>query len=338
MLWFALATAMAQSGPISSSSDRADQSSNRLRFVRSFSSAQDIEGSLHPVLDKTVDIVAGPADPLVHVDSLQRPTAVIADSNQHVFVADPGGKEVHIFDFGRSKYGILDAGGERISSPVGFALDAEDNLYITDANSRTILVYNAAGKFRREIGLLRGGESYFDDPAGLAIDRGTGTLYICDTRRHMVIAMDSKGHLVGRFGKRGGGDTPGDFQFPTQPIIAGGELYVLDSGNHRIQVLTLTGHFVRSISIVYSDRNMGFAVDRDLNLYVADPVTRVLQVFNHDGQPLYTFDPTTHPEGEFSRPTGLWVSANNCLYVVDSGNRKRIDVFEILGKETAHCR
>jgi len=42
------------------------------------------------------------------VDALQSPVAVTVDSHDRVFVADPGAKAVHVFDFIRSKYGLLD--------------------------------------------------------------------------------------------------------------------------------------------------------------------------------------------------------------------------------------
>lgn len=321
----------------SNSRSNSSQAAN-LHYVRSFSSVRDVQPSFHPILDKTLDIIAGPADPAPRIDSLQSPAAVIEDSKQRVFVADPGAKAVHIFDFGRSKYGLLDADGERLGSPLALALDGEDSLYVTEANSRTILVYDAAGKFRRRLGELQGGESYFEDPQGIAIDHTTGRIYVCDAHRHMVVVMDGRGRLITLIGKRGGGDKPGEFRFPTQVVARNGELFVLDMGNRRVQIFDLAGKFRRDFHLIFADHNTGLAVDRELNIYATDPVLKIIQVFNHDGRPLYTSDPTTSPEGEFSRPSSLWVSAEDCLYVVDSGNRRRISVFQIGEKDARHCR
>ena len=82
------------------------QASASLSFVRSFSSADDVKPE-HPILDRTLDIIAGPADPVTHVDALKSPSAVATHSNHRIFVADPGAHAVHIFDFVQSKYARL---------------------------------------------------------------------------------------------------------------------------------------------------------------------------------------------------------------------------------------
>ena len=104
------------------------QASASLSFVRVFSSADDVRPS-HPILDRTLDIIAGPGDPVTRVDALQSPSAVATDSNHRVFVSDPGAKTVHVFDFKRSKYGRLDGRGDRLP-PGSLAVDGQDNLYI----------------------------------------------------------------------------------------------------------------------------------------------------------------------------------------------------------------
>jgi hypothetical protein len=318
-------------------SGQPGQNPAKLHFVRAISSPQDFQQPLHPILDKTLDIIAGPADPTSHIESLQSPAAVVTDAIGRIFVADPGAKSIHVFDPPHSKYSLLDAGEDRLGSPIALAVDSDDNLYVIDENSRTILVYNSAGKFRRRLGELHGGESYFEQPTGIAINRSTGWIYICDSRRNMVVVMDGRGHLVSRLGQRGGGEESGDFRAPTQAVVAGKELFVLDTGNRRVQIFDLTGHFRRAIKAVITDARAGLAVDNELNVYVSDPALKVIQVFAHDGHPLYTYDPTATAEGEFSRPTGMWVSPENCLYLVDSGNRRRLDLFQIAGHEGHQC-
>src|SRR6478609_7003876 len=107
------------------------QASANLSFVRSFSSADDVKPE-HPILDRTLDIIAGPADPVTHVDALKSPSAVATDSNHRIFVADPGAHAVHIFDFVQSKYSRLGEHGDRLRVPVALAFDGQDNLYVVD--------------------------------------------------------------------------------------------------------------------------------------------------------------------------------------------------------------
>ena len=180
-----------------------------------------------------------------------------------------GEKQAHIHNmnmtssssYRNSKYSLLDRGSDRLGVPIALAVDAQNNLYVIDERSRTILVYDSAGKFRHALGALSGGESYFESPAGIAIDTTSGHIYVCDKHRHMIIVMDDRGRLIGKAGKRGGGDRPGDFRLPTQVAVAAGELFVLDVGNARVQIFDTALHFHRVINLAYADHHTGLAVD-----------------------------------------------------------------------------
>ena len=298
-----------------------------LSFVRMFSSPDDVKPE-HPILDRTLDILAGSADPKAPVAAMQSPSAVITDSIHRIFVADPGAKTVHIFDFAHSKYDRLDRRGDRLQVPVALAVDGQDNVYVVDQISRTVLVYDSAGKFRRYLGKLRGGESYFDNPAGIAVDKAARRIYVCDRQGHMIFVMDERGKLIRKLGSRGAGSRPGEFRFPSQVVVAGGELFVLDTGNTRIQVFDTAGHFRRALNLGYADRSTGLAVDNRGNIYISDSGLNQIQVLNHEGQTLYSFDPTTIKGANFSHPSAMWVDEGGSMYVVDSQSN-RVGVFQI---------
>ena len=302
--------------------------------MRVFSSADDVKRE-HPVLDRTLDIIAGTADPEARVDAMRSPSAVTTDSNQRVFVADPGAQTVHIFDFIRAKYGRLDRRGDRLHVPVALAVDSQDNLYVVDQTSRTILVYDSAGKFRRYLGKLRGGESYFDSPAGIAIDKAARRIYVCDRQGHMIFVMDERGKLISRIGRRGGGNRTAEFRFPTQVVVADSELFVLDAGNTRIQVFDTGGHFLRALNLGYADRHTGLAVDKRGNIYISDSSLNEIQVLGHEGQTLYTFELTTIKGANFGHPSGMWVDAGSSIYVVDSQSNC-IGLFQINAENALH--
>lgn len=307
-----------------------------VHYVGSFSSAKDF-GPKHPILDRTLDIVAGPADPSPVVDYLRMPVAVVRNSRGKVFVADPGANAVHVFDFAHSRYRVLDSEAGGAGRPVALAVDAADNLYLSDESSRTILIYDSTGKFRRRLGKLRGGEAYFDSPIGLAVDRSTGNLYVCDSRRNMVLVMDSQGRVIQRIGKRGGGDQPGDFRGPTQAVLSGGELFVLDTGNRRVQIFDARGHFRRATQLAYADEKSGLAVDAE-NVYLTNSVLREIQVYPRVANPAYEYPLHTADAGALADPTGLWITADQCLYVLDSGQPARVILFQIGAKDKGRCR
>jgi DNA-binding beta-propeller fold protein YncE len=313
------------------------QNSAGLNFVSSFSSAADVRGPLHPLLDRTLDIIAGPKDAAFLVNVLKSPSAVTADSDDRVFVADPGARAVHMFDFIHSKYGLLDGGNDRLGIPVSLAVDGQDNLYVVDERTRTVLVYDSAGQFRRYLGRLTGGESYFESPTGMAIDKPSGRIYVCDTHRHMIIVMDDRGRLIGKAGKRGGGSQPGDFRLPSRAVVLGGEVFVLDVGNTRIQIFDTDLHFLRAIDLAYADHRTGLAVDNRGDIYVSDPVLHWIQVFSREGRLLHTFDTSKVQGANFSHPSSMWISSGSCLYVVDSQSN-RVGLFQISGENARQCR
>ncbi|MFZ3211168.1 MAG: 6-bladed beta-propeller [Terriglobales bacterium] len=305
------------------------------RFVREFSSAQDVKRD-HPLLDRTLDIVAGPKTGDTFIDALQAPYAVTTDSAHRVLVTDLLAKKVHIFDFGHSKYSRLKDGVD-LRRPVGVAADREGNVYVADSGLGAVLVYDSSGKFRHFLKPSKGKESYFEGPSGLAIDRTTEHIYVCDSPRHMIIVLDKNGRVLNRFGKRGGGTGEGEFRFPTQLVAIGGEIVVLDSGNSRLQVLDVSGRFRREIHLFGSDSRSGLAMDEDGTIYVSDAVVNQVFVFNHDGRLLYTFGQMGEKAGEFDGASGLWVDSGHCLYVVDAHN-KRVQAFQIHGTSTNDCQ
>ena len=204
----------------------------------------------------------------------------------------------------------------------------------TKASSTVLQSMMRRWKFRRYLGKLRGGESYFSSPTGIAIDRATGHIFVSDRQAQMIFVMDKRGKPIRKLGSRGGGSQPGEFKSPTQVVVAGHELFVLDAGNTRIQVFDLSGRFLRAMSLGYADQHTGFAVDNDADVYVSDRALNQIQIFGPDGQPLYRFDPSSIKDENFGHPSAMWVDGKH-LYVVDSQSQ-RVGLFQIGAGAAAH--
>jgi len=305
-----------------------------LQFVRQFSGAAEVTHDSHPVANRTLDIVAGPAETHPTIDHLVAPNAVTTDGRQRVLVTDPQAGVLHVFDFAESKYFALGGRASHLKSPCGVAVDAAGNIYVTDPVVVAVAVYDARGRFLHYLGKLAGAESYFQYPKGIAIDEPTGHIYVCDARRHMILLLDKKGHILAHIGKRWGGKGPGEFRYPSQVAISGDELFVLDQANSRLQILDLSGHFRREIKLPEVSAEAGLALDNGKNIYVSDPQFSVINVFARDGHFLYKFGANGSKPGEFNVPAGLWIDSNKTLYVVDTQN-KRIQEFQI-ETETPH--
>jgi len=297
----------------------------RLEYRRSFSSEREVK-SKRSFWSKLVDFAIGA--PEIH--RMVRPFEVVTDSQGRILVTDPGALLVHIFDFGRQKYRKLEGSGkEAFKSPIGIAVDGEDNIYVSDSELGKIFVFDKRGKFRRYIGSVKD-EGIFKRPTGLAIDAAARRLYITDTLRDAVYIAALDGTILGHFGKRGDGD--GEFNYPTEVVIRNDELVVVDAMNFRVQIFDKEGKFRGKFGRVGAAmgqmfRAKGLAVDSEGDLYVAEAFRDSVQVFNRSGELLYYFGQRGTGAGEFQLPAGVYIDRQDTVYVVDSFNR-RVQVFQ----------
>jgi DNA-binding beta-propeller fold protein YncE len=304
----------------------------RLEFVRAFSSEQEVKVK-RSFLSRVVDLVVGPAD----LHRMVRPYSVAVDSQGRIIVSDPGAALVHIFDFGKQKYQKLEGSKqEDFQAPIGLAVDANDNIYVADAELGKVFVFDAHGKFRHYIGDLKG-EGYFKRPTGIAVDSARNRLYVTDTLRNAIYTTDLEGNILGNFGKRGAGN--GEFNYPTEIIAHNDELVVVDAMNFRVQILDRQGKFLDKFGRMGTVtgamfRSKGLALDSEGDFYIADAYQDVVQVFNRQGELLYFFGRNGTAPAEFQLPTGVSIDRQDKVYVVDSFNR-RVEVFQYIAAQNA---
>jgi len=299
----------------------------KLTWERSFNSEFEVKPN-RGFWNKLVDVVAGAPD----FRYLVRPYSVIADSRGRIIVSDPGASGVHIFDFAQKKYKFIERREktkDAMTTPQCVAVDAQDNIYVTDSEAGKIFVFEPGGKYVRAIGSLKGGEGYFKRPTGIAVDSGAGRIYVTDTLRDQIFVLDMQGGILQTIGKTGNGE--GEFNVPTELRLSGQELLVVDSMNFRVQAFSRDGKFQYAIGKIGDStgalfRPKAVGVDSEGDVYVVDAQWGVVQVFNRQGQLLYYFGAKGTHAGEFQLPSGLFISHDDKVLVVDSFNR-RIQVF-----------
>ena len=116
----------------------------KLVWERSFDSEYEVKPKRN-FWNKLVDAVAG--QPQFH--TLVRPYSIVADSHGRIVVTDPGAAGVHIFDFAQQKYKFIERKSKNTDpmiSPQCVALDAQDNIYVTDSDSGKIFVFDPNGQ------------------------------------------------------------------------------------------------------------------------------------------------------------------------------------------------
>ncbi len=270
------------------------------------------------------------------------PIAVEHDGRQRLYVADGGGRVVHVFDLARRTYERwAPPGPDAFISPVGLARSADGRLFVADSGARLIRVFDDRGAL-----LDTWGQDDLVRPCGLTRDDARGLLFVADSGAHQIIVLDDAGLPVARIGARG--SAPGSFNFPVDVALDHeGRLYVSDSLNCRIQqfVPDASGGSERApegrgLAYVprlqigsrgdmpgYFSRPKGIAVDSQDHLYVIDAQFEAVQVYSSDGVLLMAFGREGRGPGEFWLPSGIHIDPTDRLWIADTYNR-RVQAFD----------
>jgi hypothetical protein len=192
---------------------------------------------------------------------------------------------------------------------------------------------------RRGVLVRRWGAGMFNFPHGATVD-GDGNLWVTDAR-----AADGKGNQVFKFspdgtllmtlGKAGAtGSGPALFDQPTDVVVAAnGDIFVTDSHrngtNNRVVKFDRRGTFITEWGRKGSGRGEfsephTIAIDSRGRLFVGDRENNRIQIFTQDG----TF---VDEWRQFGRPSGIFITADDTMYVTDSESGPDTGAHELSG-------
>jgi DNA-binding beta-propeller fold protein YncE len=299
----------------------------RIEFVRSITSADDLKSG-KSVTSSVVTFLAGEQIPEGRV--AQPAGLAISGDGQRLYVADPLQHKVFVFDFSTNAFTQI----ESVGYPTSVALDDQENIYVTDGASKSVRVFDRAGKQLREIT-----DGSFVRPNGVAIDSKNDRVYVVDTgnseaSEQNVKVFNRSGRRVSAIGGAPGADF-GQFSYPTFVTVdALGNVYVSDTLNSRVQKFDAHGNFVTSFGKAGSnwgdfERPKGVAVDNFGNVYVVDSSWSNVQIFNPKGQILLFFGGRGPIPGMMKNPLAIAIDKNNRIYVGDYLNH-RIGVYQLV--------
>ncbi len=302
----------------------------RLTYQQTIYSERDVRNK-PGFWGKLVNVVAGEAD----YRWLARPYSIAVDSRGRMIVTDPGARGVHVFDAVQHKYKFIDRwdkAKDEMIEPQCVAVDAKDNIYVTDSKAGKVFLFEPSGKYRGTFGTLKGGEGFFKRPTGIAVDPETGNVYVTDTLRDRVYVLDAKGSVLRSFGQHGSGN--GEFNLPTEIRIKDNTVAVVDAMNFRVELFDRNGAFQAAIGQAGEAnptifRPKALAIDSEDHIYLVEGEWGLVQVFDRQGQLLYNFGNGTG-FGNFHLPSGLFIDPHDRIYLVDSYNR-RVQIFQYSG-------
>jgi len=200
----------------------------------------------------------------------------------------------------------FDANGNLVTSfgkglvawPHGMTVDREGNVWVTDARDNLAALRAAAGEGGR----------------------------IDSTRLfgHQVMKFSPEGVLLMTLGARGGGRDPGYFYQPNAVLVApNGDIWVAEGhssrpgSNARLMKFDRSGRLLLTLGSTVGDGPDRFdqphalAMDSQGRLFVGDRTNNRIIIMDQQGRTLDTWY-------QFSRASGIFIDANDVLYVADS--------------------
>jgi sugar lactone lactonase YvrE len=230
-------------------------------------------------------------------------------------------------------------GGRKIGSTAGIALDRDGrSVWVFDrcaasdcvgSDVAPIMKFDASGRLVTSFGA-----GLFVRPHGITID-ADGNVWVTDgegpdgkdPRRdgkgHQVFKFSPSGRLLMTLGKAGvAGDGPNELNQPSAvAVAANGDIFVGDGhggqSNARIVKYAKDGTFIKS----WGRRGTGpgefntphaLALDSRGRLFVGDRGNNRIEIFDQDGKLLDEWK-------QFGNPSGLYIDANDVLYVSEIG-------------------
>lgn len=191
------------------------------------------------------------------------PRLMAFDSNENIIVSDQSNhqiKKITLDGVVTTITGIGTAGFDNgpsttatFRTPMGIAVDAFNNIYVSDFNNHSIRKITAAGAVTTIAGTGVAGDlngvgiaAQLNNPVDLAI-AADGNIFVADYKNHKIKKIAPDGTVTTAVGSGIVGDVDGSineaqFNLPQDVLIAtDGTIYIADTANHKIKKVTTDG-------------------------------------------------------------------------------------------------
>jgi hypothetical protein len=179
-----------------------------------------------------------------------------------------------------------------------------------------------------------GEQSLFKEAHSVYFD-AEGNIWGVDSMDHVVYKFDPNGKILMTLGKAGvSGSGPDAFDQPTDVVVApSGDIFVTDSHrngkNNRVVKFSKDGKFIKEWGTKGSGPGQisephTIAMDSRGRLFVGDRENNRIQIFDQDGKYITEWR-------QFSRPSGIYITKDDTMYVADSESGPDTGAHELTG-------
>lgn len=211
--------------------------------------------------------------------------------------------------------------------PTAITVDENENIYIADRFTKSILKYDKMGKYIYSFGLKISDK---DSTTFYPIDifYKDNIIYVLDINGRIFMFNENGEIIKGK--KYNTGKLIGELSGAKSIFVDDEYIYIADSGNNRVQIFDKDGNGVRDFGYKGSFSGKlrqpeGIVVNGN-EVIVSDTDNNRVSVFGKDGNFKYDIDSSDEKESKFKRPKGISIGENGNIYIIDSGN-SRVKVY-----------
>lgn len=224
------------------------------------------------------------------------PLSIAVDRDGSIYVLERRSASILVFNRAEKYQRVINLKSVSISSPTSMIIDKKQNqIYVSDATSRKVIVMSVLGEFVRSVGGPGESDGLFSLPIAMALN-SKGNLIVADAFGATIQLFDQTGKFLNKFGRRG--DSLGDFQLiKAVGVDSSDNIYVVDGRSHSISIFNELGELLLVLGGYYASATTGKVAP-----------------------------------GGFSIPVGIDIDSTDRIYVVDQMNG-RVQVFQYFSEE-----
>lgn len=258
---------------------------------------------------------------------LPAPRAAAFNAAGEALVLDTGGRVLIFGDRGKllRQWRMPES---EVGQPEGLCVLHDGRVAVADTHYHRIVVFDAEGNVVKVLGSRGSGPGQFVFPVAIVQD-AKGFLYVSEyDENDRVQKLTADGEFVLAFGGHGAG--PGQFQRPAGIAWHKGRIYVADAANNRVQIFTDEGKHLGVLGRPDEPLPLRFPYDvtvgPDGAVYIAEYGSGRVTKVSTDGKLLGRFGSVGRGDGKLCTPWGLAVDSELRILVMDTGNRRIVEL------------